>query len=207
MIINFETAKKLMNIGSVWGIGIQPGFNSAWGAALLYDLHRDGISSMERKFGDTNAKDYFVLRYFRHRINYLSVPYDEVSKGISEIIVPVPLTPKNLKNVVYFFMQQNQEDFGEYLPKNFDNTMFGAYTLPCFASVSNWESKNLILNQFNELSEKCFNHSKKSKALTVMMVRKIMSHIRKSISDGDVFESTPITSFLMALENNPAWTF
>lgn len=207
MKIEFETVRKLMNLDDGWGFVVHPGFNANWGPASIYH-HRQNMAMMVRKFGDTQAKDYFVLRYCRHR-KHLGLSMDlDYNSGVNEIIIPVPLTPRNLKNVINFFMQKKSSDFGEYLPDTLDGIIFNkSYLIPDFTENINRENKTMMQYWFDEMVKSCFKHDKEFGTLTTGIVKRLMNHIKKSMAHADVFELevNPITSFLVKLENNFAW--
>lgn len=213
MKIDFETVRKLMNLDDGWGFVVHPGFNVNWGPASIYRNCRN-MRMMVRKFGDTQAKDYFVLRYYRHR-KHLGPSTDlDYNSGINEIIIPVPLTPRNLKNVINFFMQKKSSDFGEYLPDTLDGIVFGdplsfknEQHPVSNTENTNRENKAVMQYWFDEMAKSCFKCDKESRTLTTGIVKRLMNHIKKSMTHVGVseLEINPITNFLVELENNFAW--
>lgn len=207
MKIEFETVRKLMNLDDGWGFVVHPGFNVNWGPASIYYNDRN-MWITSRTFGDTQAKDYFVLRYRRHN-RYLGLALDlNWNSGHTDIVIPVPLTPRNLKNTINFFMQKKSSDFGEYLPNTFDGFIFNRqYLTPDFTEDTNRKNKATVQYLFDEMVKSCSKYDKESGTLTTGIVKRLMNHIKKSMTHVGVSELgiNPITNFLVELENNFAW--
>lgn len=205
VVPTFENIKEFFknNVSDLHWIRIQVGFNSNYGCAEEYRLlgHHDFEARKNNYIFGNAQTNYFVLKYtpisYYESFNDWDWDWDD-----DKVYVPVPLTPRNLKDVVCFFAQNKCGSCGKYLPE------VGNIEIRNFAN-SDWTfgPSYSMCDYFNDFKQ-AIGISKKTRGfLTNKLVDYLLVHVKAEMQlhSKFLFDHGPHTNFVGELESNPAF--